>query len=959
MKNSAIYSRHLLLTAARLSTVLAGTLALGACSFLGGAQGHLKRAEKSLEAGNALVAKIEAKKSLAIDAKQPKAWLILAKADFLQNDSEAAEIALGKAKAAGATAAELAPLELKSLYVQGHYALMRVNISQNKTLSPAIKYRYEGLALLGLHRPADALKNFNKALVANPADIESAVGKSLALRLLDQAPEAATFLKNLKDEHPGVARYALALANIDISLNNLPGAERNYRLAGSLTSPQKDLPTWILAQAGYAQSAIVQGRWQDAKKAIHILNHGVPGLLLTKLLAARVALGEGHLPEAATAAQTVASALPADVQAHMLLAYATYRQGYPQEAETSLDEVLTAHPDYSPARKLLATIQLQEGRLGAAYNTLSPLLADNPGPNTLILAGRIDEANRNNGAAEADFTKALASPQATNEMRYDVAVYELKAGDKQKALDLLKALPSGTTVGKKRDLLMALLAGTDGHGTAANKALAKVAAKYSSDIVLQRTVAELYASHGDLKDARAELNTILAAHPRDIESMIGIARLDALSGDDVSAVKRLNAALNIDPNNVSVLMTLAEIAAQQKHTTQEIDYLNRAAKADASALAPRLALVRIYLLEHLKNPSDAQVLTEASTPMQEALSIAPHDLAVSLIDSQYEYQSGHVHKAKEVLKNAVTSNPDTTPVLLTLASLQIKTGEASKAYDTLNEALSRNPGWLPAVRELAALYTDNDNYTEALAVAHKAQTVPTLHGAQAAQQKAGALYIQGEVYATEAARSAADAQSLYAKASELFSSAYTAYPTFTTAVRVFQTRKAAGLDDPQGTLVAYASTHPMDIEALNTLSNYYLAKKEDAKAAAVYTKAIAQGAATSAHYNNLAWLYYVTHNPLALPTARKAVSLANGQPQILDTLGWILAHSGKLTEALTYIKPAYQHAPGNYDIGYHYAWTLAHSGHKARALAVLKKILSTDVNFASRGKAEALEQNIS
>lgn len=941
------------------AVAFACAVALSGCNFLGGAKAHLKRAESELSAGNSYIAKIEAKKSLAINAKQPKAWLVLARADFLQNDSPAADIAIDKAKAAGASATELAPLELKSLYVKGHYALIRVRLAQDTFLSPLVKNRYEGLALLGLHKPNQALTRFNAALALNAQDVESLVGKALALRLLGQTPAALSTLVAAQKASPKSARLALALANTYIGANDLGNAEHDYELAASLTSAHRNLPTWIMAEAGFAQTAIMQAKWSDAKRAVNELNHGMHGLLLTRLLKARIALGEGHLPEAATAAQAVASAMPADVQAHMLLAFATYRQGYPQEAETSLDEVLTAHPDYAPARKLLASIQLKEGRTGAARRTLAPLLSASPGPNTLILAGRIAQTEQNKTEADQYFSQALAAKNVTNEMRYDVAVYYLRDGEKAKALSLLNALPSGTTVGKKRDLLLALMAGSNGHGDKAKAALAQVAAKYSSDIVLQRTIAKLYASHGDFKDAIAQLNGILKTHPNDIDSLVGLSRIYAAAGNAHKASRLLKRALAIQPKNVTVLMSLAELAAEKNNSATEIAYLEKARSAHKSALAPRLALARLYLAKYIKNPSDKAALQNASAPLQEALSLAPHDIAVVLIDSQYEYQAGHANKAKQVLANAVTSDPSTTPLLLTLASLQIKTNQASKAYDTLNKVLRRSPGWLPAVRELAALYTDNQNYTEALNVARRAQTVKGENAQATAEQKAGALYIEGEVYATEAARSASDSQALYAKSAKTFIDSYTVYPAFNTAVRVFQTRKAAGLADATMTLQDYTLSHPMDIEALNTLSNYYLSKKKYTKAAAVYTTAIADGAATPGNYNNLAWLYYQAHNPKALATARKAVAFGHVQPQIIDTLGWILAHSGKLDEALPYISKAYSRAPDNYDIGYHYAWVLSKLGHRHQALAVLNRILSTHANFASRGKAEGLKESIS
>ena len=938
----------------RATTLAAFLLGLTACSFFGGAKVHLEHAETSLRRGNSLVAKNEAKKALAKNPHLSKAWVVLARADFLQNNVPAAVIAIEKAQASGTPSAVLAPLKWKALYLEGHYARLRVSLARTRGASALVHDRYEGLALLALHHPEEALKNFDHALTLAPTDVESVVGKALALRLMGRTKSAIALLTGAFKAQPKKARIAVALADVYFSVGSIPQAENAYRRATELTSYQGDVPTWIIAEAGYAQCAIMQAKWHAASEAVSALSRGFPNLLLVKLLRARIALGQGHLPEATANAEAVVAALPKEVQAHMILAYSTYRQGYLEEAETSLDQLLTAHPDYAPARKLLATIELHQGRLHAAERTLKPLVHANAGPNTLILAGEISLAEHNLAGADSQFAKALASKNITDPMRYTIAVEYLKAGEHARAMRILKALPAGSEVAKKRDLLLALLVGTHGTEAQADKALAKVAKRYASDVVLQRTVAQLYASHGNIAAARAQYLSILKHFPTDIDSMIGLASLESAGGNFAYARRLLHKAQALQPKNIAVLMALAQLSAEQGHESQQIKYLQEARKANTEALAPRLALARLYLQKQAKTPSDTAALAKASGPLKEAVVLAPKDLSVILLSAEYKFQSGHSAQAEQFLEDSVTSDPSTTPLLLTLADLQIRAKQRSKAFNTLHRALSSRPGWLPAVRMLCALYTDSDHYQHAIAVARKAETVAGQSPLQAKEQKAGALYIEAEVFATEADRTPDRAQSLFAKAANRFDASYLALPAFNTAVRVFQMRSAAHLANPQGALVAYTNTHPMQIEALNTLSNYYLSRKEPTKAAAVYQHAIADGAANAATYNNLAWLYYVTHNPRALATARKALALAPGQPQIVDTLGWILAHTGKLSAAAHYIAQAHAVDPRSLNIAYHEAWILARTGHVSAARKALRALLAHKAQFTYRSKARAL-----
>ncbi len=643
-------------------------LGLAGCNFFGGAEAHLNRAQSELAAGNSRVAEIEAKKALESNPRLSSAWLVLARASFLQNDPSGATNAIEKAQEAGADSTVLAPLKWKQMYLKGDYAKLRMEISEAPAgVSDVVRYRYDGLALLGLRHPNQALGRFKQVLSLNASDAQSVIGEALAYRLLGKPQRAITVLTTAIAAHPKDARYRLTLADTFMAIGEVAQAEASFAKAASLTSPETDAPTWIMAEAGRAQSAIVQAKWVDAGHALAALNEGAHGLLLTRLLKARVALGEGNLSSATANAEMVVAALPKDVQAHMLLAYSTYRQGYLQQAETSLDEVLSAHPSYAPARRFLAQIQLHEGRVDSAENTLRPLLANKPDAMTLVLAGRIAQAESNEKLATSEYEQALASSSVTNRLRYTIAVNFLKMGDHTRAMQLLKELPSGSTLAKKRDLLLALSAGVNGNRAAETQALSKVASQYASDLTLQRTVARLYMSNGNLQAARTQLNSILKTHPRDIDSMVSLASIEALSKQYTAADQLLNRALAVNPKNETVLMELARIAMEQGDQSGAIQELQTARQANAHALAPRIALARLYLAKNAKQVTDPQALKAARGPVREALAIAPKQMSVVLLAAEYDFQNGHVDQAEALLNNGVTSDPSTAPLLLSLA----------------------------------------------------------------------------------------------------------------------------------------------------------------------------------------------------------------------------------------------------------------------------------------------------
>jgi len=93
--------------------------------------------------------------------------------------------------------------------------------------------------------------------------------------------------------------------------------------------------------------------------------------------------------------------------------------------------------------------------------------------------------------------------------------------------------------------------------------------------------------------------------------------------------------------------------------------------------------------------------------------------------------------------------------------------------------------------------------------------------------------------------------------------------------------------------------------------------------------------------NNLAYYYAERNKNLkqAEQMARTALKETRQDPNVADTLGWVLFKQNKVREAEGYIKDAVGKIPDNADLRYHLASVYAALGKKQQARIELDKAL--------------------
>jgi Tfp pilus assembly protein PilF len=106
--------------------------------------------------------------------------------------------------------------------------------------------------------------------------------------------------------------------------------------------------------------------------------------------------------------------------------------------------------------------------------------------------------------------------------------------------------------------------------------------------------------------------------------------------------------------------------------------------------------------------------------------------------------------------------------------------------------------------------------------------------------------------------------------------------------------------------------------------------------------------------NNLAWLGGELGDSKALGYAEKAYALAPDSPEVMDTLGILLAKAGKPERGIEMLRRAVQAAPENNAIRLNLAKTLIQAGDKAAARKELEVLAVKGAQLPWKQEVDAL-----
>jgi tetratricopeptide (TPR) repeat protein len=440
------------------------------------------------------------------------------------------------------------------------------------------------------------------------------------------------------------------------------------------------------------------------------------------------------------------------------------------------------------------------------------------------------------------------------------------------------------------------------------------------------------------EDARRIANDLLKKDPKDWQAMTLLGRLDLEEGKATLAEKELDQAKNANPDSAVIDFQLARVYLLQGKVDEAKSALSESLKHGSNNIAARVLLAG---LELRAGQTDLAV-----QDLNKALEQAPSSLEPNLMISQAYAMRGEFDLAGETLNRLL--NQRTTPtnqamILETLAEVRFRQGRYADAVLLATKALNTGLLSREALRVLGMSYlaqkrseqgikalqeylnkadrwaAGQDTLGEIALFANKLDTAEQAYQRELEikPDSTSALFGLGNVY---------DQRQQYNKAADFFRRFAAAEPS-NAAVHV---------------RLGVIAERDLDFQM----------------AASEYQKAIDLDSANAVAKNNLAWVY-AEHNGdlnVALRLAEEARSLQPSDPNIADTLGWILVKKNLGLNALPYLKESVANNPAKPLYHYHLGMAYLKAGQKPEAKNELRAALQSGAPFAGSPNAkEALE----
>ena len=446
-------------------------------------------------------------------------------------------------------------------------------------------------------------------------------------------------------------------------------------------------------------------------------------------------------------------------------------------------------------------------------------------------------------------------------------------------------------------------------------------------LVMKGTV---YLAMNNRAEARKAFEQALAVNPSSSAAALHLGQLDLREKNVDAASRRFESVLAREPTNAEAMAGMAGVMAARGREADYVAWLRKAIAAHPSLAWPRLMLAEYHLT---KNET-----RQALVLVQEAQAAHPDDPRVLTVLGSVQAAMGSKESALRTFGKVVSLVPKDASAYWRLGAAQLSVNNLPAARGSANRALALRPDYADAAVLLATIELRARQYGEALKAARNLQ--------RQHPNAAAGWSLEGDVHA---------AQKQFAAAIEMYEKAFATHKSAALVIKLHQMSVASGkAADGEARLVRWLAEHPDD-----GITRVYFAETlaqagRRAPAIEQFQQVVQRRPSDAKSLNNLAWLLYEEKDPRALATARKAYELQHDDPQVLDTLGWILTEQGQVKEGLPHLEKALSLSPQSPGIQYHRAAALAKAGDKKRARRELETLLAKHPKFAQRSQAEAL-----
>lgn len=911
---------------------LALLLVLAGCAPKG--EALYARAETAMGKGDVRAAVIDLRTLIQSEPQNAKARALLGDAMVRSGQIAAGEIELQKARDLGAPEAMLLVPSCRVMLAKGdnEKVLAECKPDSVSTAGKAELQAVVGGALLGLNRAPEAKALFESALAADKDNVEALLGLAGAVFAMEGAPAATAVLDKAS---PGVkenARYWLTVAGTRMATNDFDGSETAFQSALDKANKDPESVERLMAMGGLAEAQMRQGNIEAADATTAKLVKAAPQNILAKQLRGQVAAAGGNYAEARTLLEEVVSAQPENYEARTLLGIVNVQQGNLDQAEMHLAGVVANQPDNARAQRLLAEVRAkQDTPADTMAGVRTALEQTGNDPTMLAMASRLSLASGDREQALSYLAQAAekTTTDTGSQTQLEIANGYLAAGEIDKAIEILQAMPAGGATEYQREYMLLLSLLKKGDTKLAMSQAEALVARSGDKPEVRNLVASVYAAAGKPEMAREQLLAAQKLAPDNIEVLSNLARLDLAQGKPAAAEPSFKRILEKEPKNLLATLGMAATAGVRKDSAEAQKWLLKASADHPDSAEAQLALAQFHLA--------ANDVPKARAVMDGAVKAKPENAGLFNARGLVLLGSRDLPGATASFAEAVRLEPKANGYRLNLARAQFLGKDAKSALGSIDVVLSNEPQMTAALALGTAVSLQSNDIEKATGYVERAR--------HAAPNSSLSYQLEGELAA---------AQKRYREALAFYEKADPAGKNRNIVIARYAAAMRGSLPAPQKPLEDWVARNPRDVDAISMLAEYKSNKGDKAGAVRLYEQALETTPDNGILLNNVAMLYLGSGDGRALGAAEKAYKALPKSAAVQDTYGWALHSAGKTEQAVEMLREASKGLPDNAEVQYHLAAALAKAGNKPEALTLAKKSLGGKLSPPLRADAQKL-----
>jgi tetratricopeptide (TPR) repeat protein len=650
---------------------------------------------------------------------------------------------------------------------------------------------------------------------------------------------------------------------------------------------------------------------------------------------------QGQIAQAYPLLKKYAGLQPDDPDMQVKFGLALFATGDFAQAREAALQALSKRPGDEQALSLLADAARSPDEVEDARKTIEDFRkADQDRPGYHLALGSLAARKGEKARAETEFKKTLELDPKSSPAHVALAMLywsnnDLKAADQ--AFKTAGGLAPASSPVRMRYVDFKLRTGSVAEAKAMLEDINKQLPEYLPPRV---GLLKIACSEQQKEDCAARVQNILAQDPVNFEAVYQDALISAKKGDTPKAIRELEFLSNSFPRNALVRYQLASAYLLSAINASEVNVRNATESAEnrvseAIKLDPKLEPA-VLLFSELKIRKGSAAA--AIDPLKELIKERPQNTqAYYLLATAYLAQRQNAEAASTYQQMVTLLPKDPQPSFL-LGNVLLAQGQQADARKAFERAAAISPDYLPATERLIDFEIADKQYTAAMARAQQQIDKDA--------KRALPWALRAKVYLAQ--RDFAHAEPDLAKAIEIDPKFEAAYLLL---AQIFIATDRP--DQAIQRLNAFVEQNK-SVPALLQLASIHERAKNYTAARDAYEKLLAINGNNALALNNLAVVYSERFDQIdkALDLAKRARTNFPNNPNLADTLGWVMFKKGDYRNALPLLQEGAAKLTDNPEVQYHLAMAHYMLGDETAARSALQKVVQLPSAFPQKEEAQ-------